>query len=383
MIKKTIIFLTTNLLIVIGFVNSNAQIKVALRLDESAKSIAAKILFCDENYDCGLKQNENSKISKVDGLEIPIKVWRTDKNFYFLIDTNRNNKLTDEKKVLLVNGLQAKIRIKKKTSSGKILFLPFEISHQIYEKDGLITDIFKILPHYVAAGTLRYKNCSSKISFSDMNFDGRFTLSDAEGGTNLKIDQNNDEKFWGKEEYKKTDEIIEFCGQNFLASSLDNTNLTLVPTDLQLATIGEVVPKFSFVLLNGETISSDSLAGKNYVLDFWASWCVPCVENLPQIKRLKTEFENKLAVLSINVDELSGKDAVRRIIEKYRIFDFSVIRGLGNEDPLWKTFGGANQNRLAIPLYVLVDKNGIVRYAADGGTQLRELRQRLSELETN
>ncbi len=383
MIKKTIIFLTTNLLIVIGFVNSNAQIKVALRLDESAKSSAAKILFCDENYHCGLKQNENSKISKVDGLEIPIKVWRTDKKFYFLIDTNRNNKLTDEKKVLLVNGLQAKIRIKKKTASGKILFLPFEISHQIYEKDGLITDVFKILPHYVAAGTLRYKNCSSKISFSDMNFDGRFTLSDAEGGTNLKIDQNNDGKFWGKEEYKKTDEIIEFCRQNFLASSLDNTNLTLVPTDLQLAKIGEVVPKFSFVLLNGETISSDSLAGENYLLDFWASWCVPCVENLPQIKRLKTEFENKLAVLSINVDELSGKDAVRRIIEKYRIFDFSVIRGLGNEDPLWKTFGGANQNRLVIPLYVLVDKNGIVRYAADGGTQLRELRQRLSELETN
>ena len=218
MIKKTIIFLSVNLLITIGFVNSNAQVRVNLRLDESAKSSAAKSLFCDKNYNCGLKQNETSKISKVDDLEVSIKVWRTGKNFYLLIDTNQNGNLNDEKKILLINGSQAKVRIKKKTASGKVLFLPFEISHQVSEKDGLITDVFRILPHYVAAGTLSYKNCSSKISFSDMNFDGNFTLSDADGGTNLKIDRNNDGKLWGKEEHQKTDEIIEFCGQKFLVS---------------------------------------------------------------------------------------------------------------------------------------------------------------------
>lgn len=379
MMKKTIIFLSINLLVIIGFVNSNAQIKVVLRLDDTAKSLAAKSLFCDKNYNCGLNSSENSKISKIDGLKVPIKVSRTGKNFYLLIDSNQNNKLTDEKKILLENGSQAKVKIRRKLESGKISFLPFEISHQIYEKDGLITDFFKILPHYVSAGTMSYRNCSSKISLSDMNFDGQFNFSDADGGTNLTIDQNNDGKFWGKEEYKTTNEIIEFCGQNFLVSSLDNTNLTLTPTNLELAKVGQVVPKFSFVLLNGEIISSDNLKGKDYVLDFWASWCVPCVENLPQINRLKNEFKDKLSVFSVNVDESSRKAAARRIIEKYQILDFSVVRGLGDNDPLWKSFGGANQNRLAIPLYVFVDKNGIVRYVADGGTQLNDLRQKISE----
>ncbi len=130
--------------------------------------------------------------------------------------------------------------------------LPFEISHQVYEKDGLVIDTFKIIPHYTAVGTLNYKNCSSRISLSDMNYDGKFSFLDAERGTNLRIDKNNDGKFRGSEEYKKTNEIIEFCKQNFLISSFDNTNLTLIPTNLQLAKVGEVVPKFTFVLLNGE-----------------------------------------------------------------------------------------------------------------------------------
>lgn len=379
MMKKLIIFLSVNLSLIAGFVNSNAQVKVILRLDETAKSIAAKSLFCDKDYNCGLNSGEKSKISRIDDLGVPIKVWRTGENFRLLIDANRNNKLNDEKKILLENGSQAKVKIRIKLKSGKIIFLPFEISHQVYEKDGLTADFFKILPHYASAGTLSYKNCSSKISLLDMNFDGQFDFSDADGGTNLRIDQNNDGKFWGKEEYKKTNEIIEFCGQNFLVSSLNDADLTLTPTDLQLAKVGEVVPKFSFVLLNGETLSSDNLRGKHYVLDFWASWCLPCVENLPQINLLKKEYENKLAVFSVNVDGPARKHLAEKIISENRLFDFSAIRGLGNDDSLWKTFGGANLNNLSIPLYVFVDPDGIVRYAADGGKDLTDLKRKIKE----
>jgi len=336
--KKTIIFLSINLLITISFVNSNAQLKIPLRLDKSAKSFAGKTLFCDKEYNCGLYPNEKSKTFKIDELEIPIKVSRTGKNFHLLIDTNQNNKLTDEKKVLLENGSKVKVKIRKKLESGKNLFLPFEVSHQISEKDGLVIDKFSITGHYAAAGTLIYKNCSSKISLLDMNYDGEFNLSDAERGTNFLIDKNNDGKFWGKEEYNKTNEIIKFCGQNFLISALDNMNLILMATDLQLAKVGEVVPKFSFVLLNGETLSSNNLKGKHYVLDFWASWCVPCVENLPQINSLKNEFKNRLSVFSANVDESSRKGLVEKIINENRLFDFSAVRGLGNDDPALENF---------------------------------------------
>jgi len=377
--KKTIIFLSINLLIAVSFVSSNVQLKTLLRFDESAKSFAGKTLFCDKDYNCGLYQNEKSKTSKIDELEILIKVSRKGKNFHLLIDTNQNNKLTDEKKVLLENGSKTKVKISKKLESGKNLFLPFEVSHQISKKDGLVIDKFNITQHYAATGTLIYKNCSSKISLLDMNYDGEFSLSDAERGTNFQIDKNTDGKFWGAEEYKKTNEIIEFCGQNFLVSSLDDISMTLMPTDLQLAKVGEVVPKFSIVLLNGETLSSDNLKGKHYVLDFWASWCAPCVENLPQINSLKNEFKNRLSVFSVNVDESSRKDLVEKIVSENRLFDFSAVRGLGNDDPLWKTFGGINLNNLSIPLYVFVDKDGIVRYADNGGKDLSDLKSKIKE----
>ncbi|HUR98270.1 MAG TPA: hypothetical protein VMZ26_09430, partial [Pyrinomonadaceae bacterium] len=62
------------------------------------------------------------------------------------------------------------------------------------------------------------------------------------------------------------------------------------------------------------------------------------------------------------------------------IRDFSAVRGMGNADHLWKTFGGANSNRLAIPLYVLIDKNSVIRYAGDGGEQLAELKREIGKV---
>jgi thiol-disulfide isomerase/thioredoxin len=382
--KKTIIFLSINLLITIGFVNSsNAQINVDLRLDESAKSFFGASLFCDKNYNCGLLQNEQSKTSEFGDEGLQIKVRRADKDFYLLADTNRNKDLTDEKEILLKNASGVIVRIQKKTESGKTLDLPFAISHNLSEGKGVNVDSFIISPHYVVAGILSYKNCSSKIALSDMNLDGEFSLADGERGTNLHIDRNNDGSFLGREEHKKTNEIIDFCGQNFLVSALNGSVLTLSPTDLKIAKVGEEVPKFSIILLNGESFSSDKLKGKLYVLDFWASWCARCVKNLPQINLLKNDYKDRLSVFSVNVDEPAQKALAEKIISENGLFDFSVVRGLGEDDPFWKTFGGANLNKLSIPLYVLVDKEGIVRYADNGGTDLIELRKSIEKLYSN
>ena len=50
------------------------------------------------------------------------------------------------------------------------------------------------------------------------------------------------------------------------------------------------------------------------------------------------------------------------------------MNGQGDADPVWKMFGGMEGNRLAIPLYVVVDAEGRLRYAANGGDDLSELR---------
>lgn len=354
-----------------------AQIRVALHLDKSRKPLWGFTQLCDENQDCGLADGELSKVSRR-SKDLLMRVERAGKDFNVLVDTNQNGRLDDEKKAFLSNSGRVTIRIRKQNAAKRYAYLPFEVQHEPPDQQDA-RDQFVLRPSYVASGTLTYGKCSSKISLFDFNLDGRFTVSDSDRGTNLQVDKNNDGKFWGKEENLRTAEILVFCNQNFLVAALDNTSLVLRPTKLQLANVGKPVPDFSFTLLDGQVVSRDSLRGKQYVLDFWASWCVPCVNNLPDILTIRNAH-GSLSVFSVNVDKALRRRLARKVIAAAGIREFTAIRGLGDNDPVWQTFGGANSNRLIIPLYVLVDDRGLVRYAGNGGEKLVELRREIEKL---
>lgn len=92
------------------------------------------------------------------------------------------------------------------------------------------------------------------------------------------------------------------------------------------------------------------------------------------------EFKTDVSVIAINVDEASRLPNAREIIKTYGLTWPHVMNGRGEADPLWKMFGGMEENRLAIPLYVIVDAEGTLRYAADGGEDLSELRRLIRSL---
>lgn len=375
--KKTV-FLSLYLAIAANLTVLDAQVTVAVRRAQSSTPLPGMTLFCDKNYNCGLAAAKPSKVSLGDK-DLLLKVSRAGNDFYLIIDKNQNGSLADDGRVFLRNSASVSVAIRKRVAARRYEFLPFEIVHEAPDEQGAAVDHFVLRPRYVASGTLTYAKCTSRLSLVDMNFDGRFTAADSDRGTNLRIDKNNDGKFWGKDEHIKTAEIVAFCGQNFLVTSLSNRSMVLAPTNLRLAKVSEPVPDFSIALLNGQVISPVSLKGKHYVLDFWASWCVPCVKNLPQIKSVKKEY-GSLSVFSVNVDRVSRRGMAQKIIDDTGVKEFTAIRGLGDNDPLWKTFGGANLNRLAIPLYVLIDNEAVVRYAGDGGEELTELKREISKL---
>lgn len=365
-------------LIVTFFVTSNAQTTANLKIDKSIKGVIGFSLFCDKDYNCGLRENETSKFEEFEeNKNLFLKVQRTKNDFYFQINTKLDKKIINGKKTLLNQGANIIIDVKIPLSNNSFSVIPFKVSHNKSDKKGMIIDQFFISPNYAAKGVLTYKNCSSEIILHDMNFDGKFSDSDAKRGTNLGIDFNKDDKFWGKDEFKKTDEIIEFCGQRFLISDLNSQSITFEPTDIKLAKVGEPVPDFSFSLLNNEIITSEKIKGKPFILDFWASWCSPCVKNLSKIAELENTFKNKLSVYSINIDEKENRDLAEKIINEKKIYDFSVIREMGDKDLLWKSFGYTVH---FIPAYILVDKDGIVRYANSGGDNLKDLKDKIAEL---
>jgi peroxiredoxin len=97
------------------------------------------------------------------------------------------------------------------------------------------------------------------------------------------------------------------------------------------------------------------------------------VQKFALVKRLDERFKGQLSVIAINVDEKSREAAARQIIKDYGLKWPQVMSGSGEADPVWKTFGGMSGSSFAIPLYVLIDRDGKIVYAGSGGDDLSEL----------
>ncbi|HEX5444401.1 MAG TPA: redoxin domain-containing protein [Pirellulales bacterium] len=68
--------------------------------------------------------------------------------------------------------------------------------------------------------------------------------------------------------------------------------------------LGQQIADFKFVGLDGQEITRESLAGKVAVLDFWATWCEPCLKSLPNLQKAADRFRDndKVAFLAVSVD---------------------------------------------------------------------------------
>ncbi|MGH9518656.1 MAG: TlpA family protein disulfide reductase, partial [Terriglobales bacterium] len=66
---------------------------------------------------------------------------------------------------------------------------------------------------------------------------------------------------------------------------------------------GRTAPDFQLTLRNGQTVTLASYRGRVLVLNFWASWCPPCIEETPALNTLAQEFPpSQVAVLGVSID---------------------------------------------------------------------------------
>jgi len=80
---------------------------------------------------------------------------------------------------------------------------------------------------------------------------------------------------------------------------------------------GDTAPEFTITADNGRTVSVPNIGGKILVLNFWATWCPPCVEETPSLSRFATQYANRgVTVLAISVDK--DEKAYRNFLGKYK-----------------------------------------------------------------
>ncbi len=96
------------------------------------------------------------------------------------------------------------------------------------------------------------------------------------------------------------------------AKDLENTDSTN-ETNIEEKVI--VAPDFELESLDGTITKLSDLKGKNVIINFWATWCDFCVEEMPDLQKLQDEYKDKdLLILAVNVGET--KEEVEKFIEE-------------------------------------------------------------------
>ena len=299
------------------------------------------------------------------------------------VDSDGDGNLTNELPLLLLPNSSVSVTVNRKWSNGKQRNLPYTIEYsRDLDRNNKTRELIWWRPHYRAEGKLKFRNCESLIVAVDLIGDGLFDQQDFAKGTNIGLDRNGDGRIWGKGEWLSGNQIIEYCGTAFIITAIepDGSLLTINETTLRVPKIGASLPRFSVTTSAGETVRLDESKGKMRLLDFWASWCKPCVEKFSLVKQLSNDYREGLEIISVNVDGAPTLPMARQIIKDYQLKWTQVMNGQGEADPLWKAFGGMENNQLSIPLYVLVDSKGVLRYAGNGGDDLSELRKIVEEV---
>lgn len=132
--------------------------------------------------------------------------------------------------------------------------------------------------------------------------------------------------------------------------------------ELQKELENEPAPEFSLEDLDGNQVSLASLKGKTFVLDFWATWCGPCVGSFPGMKRAVEKYQEDPTVEFLFVNtwqkEEDKKKNARDYITKHD-YPFHVLMDV--EDKVVEAF-----KVRGIPTKFIIDKNGNIRFTKIG-----------------
>jgi thiol-disulfide isomerase/thioredoxin len=126
---------------------------------------------------------------------------------------------------------------------------------------------------------------------------------------------------------------------------------------------GSVAPAFTRPDLSGKPVSLGALHGKLVLVDFWASWCPPCIIEIPHLIALRQRHAGKLEIIGVSMDD--DPASAKQVAAGYR-FNYPLVMG---DVALAKSFGGV----LGLPAMFLIGPDGKVVKSWRGEIKPEEL----------
>ena len=137
---------------------------------------------------------------------------------------------------------------------------------------------------------------------------------------------------------------------------------------------GEPAPNLELRDLKGAAHKLDEYRGKPLVLNFWATWCVPCATEMPLLNEMQHRYKNKILFIAASVDDDDMRPAVQSFIKKHKGEALTVMMGA--------TLDNLHDFQLqqVMPGTVFIDGDGNIVDRLSGGLKRAELEVRLKKL---
>jgi len=112
--------------------------------------------------------------------------------------------------------------------------------------------------------------------------------------------------------------------------------------------------------------------GKIVVLNFWATWCGPCRDELPMLDKLSTQYQaNDVVFVAVSIDDKTTQDKIAGFLQKKKIENLPIFTG-ATADTLKQFSLG-----IAVPATIILDRNGEVIGRVLGEAEKRDITSRV------
>jgi len=175
---------------------------------------------------------------------------------------------------------------------------------------------------------------------------------------------------------KQVEFIPGATGQTLAKNASDEKSAVADATSGAGSAASEPLPAISLKLLNGGALNVESLKGKVVVIDFWATWCVPCKAEIPTFNQMIKDYKDRgLEIIAVSLDE-EGAAKVKPFLKENPM---SYTQVIGDQSAA----GAFNVDDSKLPVALIIDKQGRIRFRHVGLTKKEifesEVNQLLSE----
>lgn len=127
--------------------------------------------------------------------------------------------------------------------------------------------------------------------------------------------------------------------------------------------IGTLAPNFAFPALDGQAVALSNLRGKWVLVSFWATWCLPCMQEEPILNRLVRDYRGRLVVLALALKETRAN--LQAFSAKYKP-GYTIIDAGSLKGPVPQAYGVTRPGASTVPVNVLVRPDGNIAYVQSG-----------------